>query len=293
MKLRDLVELTKPKVTALNIAVGLTCFALAGFPSISWVGAATYFLVGYMVVGGCGALNCYLDRDIDAVMERTRQRAIPTGRVAARVAFAWGAALVVIGLAATLILFGTETALYVSLGSVFYLVIYTLWLKRSSRWNVVIGAAAGSFAALSGWSAAGLPLAATPLLVGLLDFLWTPGHLWSLAIKRVEEYREANVPMLPVASGVGTASRLVLAFNASTVVFTLLLPVLGLTGIVFAAASAWSCVKLMRATRDLLSSPSPELGGIVYLASMPFLGSVMLGLLLDRALFLPLPVPWR
>ena len=291
MKLGALVELTKPKVTVLNIAVGLTCFVLAGFPSLNWAGAIAYFIVGYMVVGGCGTLNCYLDRDIDAVMERTRRRAIPTGRVSPRTALAWGAVLVVFGLASTILLFGAETTLYVSLGSIFYLAVYTLWLKRSSRWNVILGAAAGSFAALSGWSAAGLPLAATPLLVGLLDFLWTPGHLWSLAIKRVDEYREAGVPMLPVASGVGPASRLVLAFNSATIAFTLILPVLGLTGIVFVAASAWSCGRLIRSTKDLASTPSPELGGIVYLASMPFLGSVMLGLLLDRIIFLPLP--WR
>ncbi len=290
MDMRALVELTKPKVTALNVAVGLACFALAKFPPVSWGGAIAYLVVGYLVVGGCGALNCYMDRDIDAIMERTRYRAIPTGRTSPRTALVWGLALIVIGIALTAIIFGVETTLYVSIGAAAYLAVYTGWLKRSSRWNVVVGAVAGSFAALSGWSAAGVPMATTPLLVGLLDFLWTPAHLWSLAIMRVEEYRKAGVPMLPVASGVSMASRLVMAFNAATIGFTLLLPVVGMTGLVFIAVSALWCLRLARATQELAAAPSPQLGGMVYFASMPFLGSVIIGLLLDRIVFLPIPL---
>src|SRR5208283_5365207 len=122
------------------------------------------------------------------------------------------------------------TCLMLGLGTVFYLVIYTVWLKRISPWNVVIGGFAGCFAGLAGWTAAVNTLSLMPLLVAMLDFLWTPGHLWGLAIKRMNEYKNAGIPMLPVTVGITRASQVVFYFNVLTIGSSFLLPLMHLTG---------------------------------------------------------------
>lgn len=116
----------------------------------------------------------------------------------------------------------SQRALMVALGAAFYLVIYTIWLKRASPWNVVIGGFAGCFAGLSGWPAAVNTLSLMLLLIAMLDFLWTSGHLWGLAIKKVKEYKNAGVPMLPVKVGLVKASQIVFSLNVLTVAFSML-----------------------------------------------------------------------
>ena len=151
---------------------------------------ALFSLVGYLAVGGCGVLNSAYDQDIDKLMARTSRRAIPSGHVDLNRAIAFGGAMIAVSFGLSIFFFNPLTALMIGLGTAFYLLIYTVWLKRISPWNVVIGGFAGCFAGLSGWTAAVNTLSLMPLLVAMLDFLWTPGHLWGLAIKKVKNTRK-------------------------------------------------------------------------------------------------------
>jgi protoheme IX farnesyltransferase len=284
---KGLLEVTKPKVTILNILVSVIAFIMA--PSqTNWLSLLVFCLAAYLVVGGCGALNCYLDRDIDAVMDRTSHRAIPRKILSPSNVLSFGLALMSIGLTMTYLIFGLETLLMVSLGSFFYLFVYTIWLKRRSKWNVALGAVSGGLAALAGWTATGSPLSATPVLLGLLDFLWTPGHLWSLAMRRVREYTNAKIPMMPVVSGLRQTSWYVFTFNLATVAFSFSFVMLGITGLLYIIMATIAGFLLLRYSTLLLKEPSENRGGEQYFASMLYLAIILLALLFDRLLYLPI-----
>ena len=276
------LELTKPKVTLLNLLVGLACFILAGFPKVNWFNLGVFAVLGYLAAGGCGVLNSVYDRDLDKLMERTSKRALPAGHLSAYTAKVFGVTMITASFALTYLFFNPLTALMLGLGAAFYLIIYTVWLKRISPWNVVIGGFAGCFAALSGWTAAVNTLSLMPLLIAMLDFLWTPGHLWGLAIKKVREYRSAGVPMLPVKVGLRKASAIVFSLNILTVAFSFLFPLLGLTGLIYSLVALAAGTTFLIQNRGLLISASEVDGFKVFVASMPYLACLMLALILDK-----------
>ena len=142
------LELTKPRVTSLNVAVGITCFILAELPRIDWPTLILFGTVAYLTVGGCGALNCYFDRDLDKLMDRTCRRAIPSGVITPINALLYGLILLTVGVFGAYFTFGGLAFGMIVMGATVYLFVYTRWLKRRSRWNVVVGGVSGSFAAL-------------------------------------------------------------------------------------------------------------------------------------------------
>ena len=284
------LELTKPRVTSLNVAVGITCFILAELPRIDWPTLIIFGTVAYLTVGGCGALNCYFDRDLDKLMDRTCRRAIPSGAITPVNALLYGLILLTIGMFGACFTFSKLAFGMIVMGAAAYLFVYTHWLKRRSRWNVVIGGVSGSFAALSGWAATGNAFSLMPLLVALLDFLWTPGHLWGLAIARVKEYRRASLPMLPVTVGLRTASRYVFLFNVLTFASSLLFPILGMTGPVYSVAAIFAGALLLWRSWKLLILPSEGGGFRLFLLSVVYLSFVMGALVIDR-LTLPVAFP--
>ncbi len=285
-KIGKYVELTKPKVTLLNLLVGVTCFVLAAFPTVDWLKLGVFAVVGYLAAGGCGVLNSVYDQDIDKLMPRTSKRAIPSGYVDQIKALMFGIAMIVGSFAISYLFFNPLTALMLGVGATFYLIIYTVWLKRISPWNVVIGGFAGCFAALSGWTAAVNTLSLMPLLVAMLDFLWTPGHLWGLAIKKIREYRNAKIPMLPVKVGISKASKIVFLLNVFTVAFSLLFPLLQLTGIIYLAIALVAGSGFLFQNRSLIFSTSEVAGFKVFVASMPYLTCLMLGLIVDKLILI-------
>jgi|WetSurMetagenome_2_1015567.scaffolds.fasta_scaffold55049_3 heme o synthase len=281
-KIGKYLELTKPKVTLLNLLVGVTCFLLAAYPIVDWLKLASFSIVGYLAAGGCGVLNSVYDRDVDKLMTRTSKRAIPAGYISTTKALTFGTVLLVASFAFSYLFFNPLTSLMLALGLVFYLAIYTVWLKRTSPWNVVIGGFAGCFAGFAGWAAAAGTLSLTALLVGALDFLWTPGHLWGLAMKKIREYKIAGIPMLPVKVGLSKAGLVVFVLNVVTVVFSFLFPLFGLTGIVYLGFAILAGSGFLFQNRSLLLSASEANGFKVFIASMPYLGLLMLGLILDK-----------
>jgi heme o synthase len=281
-KIGKYLELTKPKVTLLNLLVGVTCFVLAAFPSVNLVRMAMFSFIGYLAAGGCGVLNSVYDQDIDKLMARTSKRAIPSGNVSPKMGMAFGIIMIAAGLVLSYLFFNALTILMIGLGTVFYLFIYTVLLKRLSPWNVVIGGFAGCFAGLSGWTAAVNTLSLMPLLIAMLDFLWTPGHLWGLAIKKVKEYKKAGIPMLPVTVGINKASRVVFLLNTFTVAFSFLLPLSHLTGSIYLVVAFLAGAAFLFQNRGLLFRTSETHGFKVFIASMPYLACLMLALIVDK-----------
>jgi protoheme IX farnesyltransferase len=195
----DYVALTKPKVQSLLLLTTVCSMEIAGDPSVGLI--ALTVVGGYLSAGGAGAVNHYYDRDIDAQMPRTATRPVPAGRVSPRAALVYGivlAALSYLLLATTVNVLAASLALVGFLGYVF---VYTVWLKRRTPQNIVIGGAAGAIPPLVGWAAVTGGLGGMPLYLFAIVFFWTPPHFWALSLLMKDEYARVGVPMLPVVRG--------------------------------------------------------------------------------------------
>jgi protoheme IX farnesyltransferase len=208
--LSDYLEMTKPKVQSLLLFTTVTTMYVAGDPSIGLV--LLTCLGGALSAGGAGAINHALDRDLDRVMKRTADRPVASGRVSVRAAIVYG---VLLGCASFALLSLTVNPLSAVLsmsGLLGYVFVYTMWLKRRTPQNIVIGGAAGAVPPLVAWAAVTDGLAGTPLYLFAIVFFWTPPHFWSLSLLMKDEYARAGVPMLPVVRGEGETRRQILLY---------------------------------------------------------------------------------
>ncbi|MFZ0974068.1 MAG: heme o synthase [Solirubrobacteraceae bacterium] len=195
----DYFELTKPKVQTLLLFTTITTMEIAGSPPVSKI--ALTCLGGYLSAGGAGAVNHYYDRDIDAQMKRTATRPIPAGRISPRAALIFGFVLCGLSFALLSLTVNLLAASLALAGFVGYVGIYTIWLKRRSPQNIVIGGAAGAVPPLVGWAATRGSLSWTAVYLFAIVFYWTPPHFWSLSLLMKEEYANVGVPMMPVVRG--------------------------------------------------------------------------------------------
>ena len=216
----DYLSITKPAIAALNVFVGVATMLLAaGLYGLNAYSLLLLVAAGFLAAGGAGALNCFLERRLDSRMSRTRNRAIPSGRISSRGALALGVVFSVVGVLLAVLL-NELTAALIGVGVFWYVFVYTLWLKPRTKWNIVIGGAAGSFSALAGWAAATGSISVIAFLVASLIFLWTPGHFWGLAMAKSSEYASVNVPMLPVVDGMRTSAVYTALSNLALFPFT-------------------------------------------------------------------------
>ncbi len=195
----DYVALTKPKVQSLLLLTTVCTMEIAGDPSLSLI--ALTVIGGYLAAGGAGAVNHWYDRDIDKLMARTANRPVPAGRVSPRAALIYGC---VLALLSFVLLTATVNVLAASLafsGFLGYVFVYTVWLKRRTPQNIVIGGAAGAVPPLVGWAAVTGGLGGMPLYLFAIVFFWTPPHFWALSLLMKKEYERVGVPMLPVVRG--------------------------------------------------------------------------------------------
>jgi len=207
----DLFELTKPKVQSLLIFTTVTTMYVAGSPSIELV--LLTCLGGYLSAGGAGAVNHWYDRDIDAGMSRTADRPVPSGRVAPAVALVYGLALAALAVVVLWVGVNPLAAALSFSGFLGYTVVYTVWLKRSTPQNIVIGGAAGAVPPLVGWAATTGSLSWTALYLFAIVFYWTPPHFWALSLLMSDEYAKAGVPMMPVVRGEHETRRQILLYS--------------------------------------------------------------------------------
>jgi protoheme IX farnesyltransferase len=246
------VRLTKPRIVELLLVTTVPAMILAagGLPSV-WRLLAT-LAGGTLTAGGANAINQFYDRDIDEVMTRTRRRPLPRHQVSPRGALMFGLAIGAAGFALLLAVVNLPAALLALAAMAFYVFVYTVWLKRTSPQNIVIGGAAGAVPVLVGWAAVtgrvGWP---AWILFGIV-FLWTPPHFWALSLRYERDYAAAGVPMLPVVAGRAATARQILAYSVVLVLFSLLLWPVGHTGWLYpVAAVALGAVFVARAVRLL------------------------------------------
>ena len=246
---RDFLALTKPRVMYLVVFTGL-CGMLAA-PALPPLALGfTAILCIALGAGACGALNQWYEVDVDAKMRRTAQRPLPAGRMDRQAALHFGVGLSVF----SVLLMGLATnwlaAALLAASILFYVFIYTIWLKPRTAQNIVIGGAAGAFPPLIGWAAATGSVATLPLLLFAIVFLWTPPHFWALSLFVRSDYAAAGIPMLPVVAGIETTRRQILIYTLPMAAAAIAPWPLGLTGVVYGlCASVLSFVFLVLAAR--------------------------------------------
>jgi protoheme IX farnesyltransferase len=209
--LSDYLELTKPKVQSLLLLTTIATMYVAGDPSPGLV--ALTCLGGYLSAGGAGAVNHWYDRDIDAQMSRTASRPIPSGRVAPRSALLFGCVLACLSLLELSLTVNPLAAALSFSGFLGYVFVYTIWLKRRTPQNIVIGGAAGAVPPLVGWAAVTGSVGGTAVILFFIVFFWTPPHFWALSLLMKEEYGKVGVPMLPVVRGEAETRRQILLYS--------------------------------------------------------------------------------
>jgi heme o synthase len=268
---RDYVSLTKPRIIELLLLTTVPAMLVAagGWPGLGLVAATV--AGGALVSGSAHATNMVYDRDIDAAMQRTATRPLPSGRISPVGASLFAAVLLVVGTALLLAVAGTLAAALTVTAWLWYVLVYTLLLKRRSDQNIVIGGAAGALPPVIGWAAVtgSAPLSAWVLFAVVT--LWTPTHFWALAIGTGQDYEHAHVPMLNIVRGVDVAARHGLVYAAATVAASLALPLTGVGGWPFAllagALGAWFLLRSAALVRD----PGPTAAWGLFRASIVYL----------------------
>ena len=254
------VALTKPRIIELLLITTVPTMVLAeeGWPS--WGLVIITLVGGSLAAGGANAINMYIDRDIDALMERTKNRPLVTGLIAPRNALIFAVALEILAFVILALGANVLSGVLALSATCFYVFVYSLWLKRTSKQNIVIGGAAGAVPVLVGWAAVTNSLSWTPWLLFLVIFLWTPPHFWALAIKHSDDYKAAGVPMLPV---VESHKKVIASMIRYTIALTLaslaVIPVAGMGWVygvsagVLGAAFLWGTIALGRSSSPAAS----------------------------------------
>jgi protoheme IX farnesyltransferase len=279
---RDYVSLTKPRIMSLLLITGF-CGMIAG--ARGWPGTETAVaaMCGLaLACGGASALNHVLDRDIDPLMgERTKRRPVASGRVTASRALEFGLALSAFSFVLLASTVNVLTAVLALVGNLFYVLVYTRWLKRSTPQNIVIGGAAGAVPPLVGWAAATGNVSVAALILFAIVFVWTPPHFWALALLIKDNYKAAGVPMLPVVRGDRETARQIVLYSAGLVAVTLLPWAFGSAGLLYLASAlalggvfVWLAERLRR---DL----SPRRAGFLFHYSLLYLALLFAALALD------------
>jgi len=235
-RVADFIELLKPRVMSLVVFSGFAGLMVAP-GDLHPVLAAVAVLCIAVGAGASGAINMWYDRDIDAVMQRTRKRPIPAGRVDPQEAVSFGIVLAIGAVTLMALAVNWLAAGLLAFTIAFYVVVYTMWLKRRTPQNIVIGGAAGAFPPMIGWAAVTGQISLASIALFLLIFMWTPPHFWALALYRTGDYAKAGVPMLPVVAGARATKAQMLVYTVLLFPLALAPWALGLTGAVYAAAA--------------------------------------------------------
>jgi protoheme IX farnesyltransferase len=275
------VALTKPRIIELLLVTTLPTMVVAdqGMPSVGLMVAT--LVGGTLAAGGANAINMYVDRDIDALMERTKNRPLVTGEMSPQAALTFAIGLEVVAFVELWFFVNLLSAVLAVSACLFYVFIYTLWLKRTSTQNIVIGGAAGAVPVLVGWAAVTNSLAWAPVLMFAIIFFWTPPHFWALAIRYREDYAAADVPMLPAVESLHFTAIRILAYTVLLWALTLVLaPVADLGWIYLATAVVMGALFTAMAVR-LLRNPTPPLAMRLFTFSITYLTVLWVAMAVD------------
>ena len=285
MGLKEIFEVSKPRIIVLLVITAVTSMyagsKLVG-PEIGYLEILHIIIVGSIASAGSSALNHYYDRDIDSKMKRTSNRPIPSGRIVDSRVLVYGLGASIFSVIYAALIINYLCAFFVALGIFFYVIIYTMWLKRLNSSNIVIGGFAGSAASMAGWSAATGSIDILGFLIGFLVFVWTPSHFWCLAMKLRDDYAEANVPMLPVLIGMERTSKYILANTIILLPYSLMLYAFGM-GIVYTIIAAITGGLMLAYHYKLTKTPTSDFAWKAYKVTAPYLTIIFIGIALDAA----------
>jgi protoheme IX farnesyltransferase len=257
----DWIALLKPRVMSLVVFSGLVGMLVApGLGAMHPVLAVTAILCIAVASGAAGAINMWYDRDIDAVMRRTAKRPIPAGRIAPGAALAFGIWLSVASVTIMWMATNVAAAFVLALSIAFYVFVYTMWLKRRTPQNIVIGGAAGAFPPVIGWAAVTGDVTLVPIILFAIIFVWTPPHFWSLALWAHDDYARAGVPMLPVTAGARETRRQIVIYSVFLAPIGLLPWLVGFSGPVYAVVAASLGAMFLRHAIAVLRDRQDEAG---------------------------------
>lgn len=279
---RDYIELCKPRVVALMILTSVVGMCLSRAPHFSWM---TFFFANIgiaLVAGSAAAVNHLVDRHIDRLMHRTKNRPIAQGKVSTRNAIVFAASLAVMGTALLICFANILTAVLTLLTLVGYAGVYTMYLKHATPQNIVIGGIAGAAPPLLGWVAMTGHVGVGALILLLLIAVWTPPHFWALAIYRVEEYAKADVPMLPVTHGIPYTKLNILVYTIILLFVSLLPCVIGMSGWIYCIAALLLGARFIQMAVQLKKSDDADLAMRVFRYSIVYLMGIFIALVIDR-----------
>jgi len=282
-KIGDYYELTKPRIMYLLLITTIAAMVMAarGIPPLAvtlWT-----LLGGALAAASAGTFNCIYDVDIDALMKRTQNRPLPTGRISIRNATIFAIALGIASFAIMYLLVNPLAAWLSLAGNVYYVVIYTMWLKRTTPLNIVIGGAAGSVPPLVGWAAVTHTIGGPALGLFALIFLWTPPHFWSLALMTELDYDAANIPMLPNVSGEERTKREIVYYSIVLVLASLALYPLHIMGaLYFGAAAVLGGIFLMDAFKTWRGRADKDYARRLFRFSLVYLALMCVVMVIDR-----------
>jgi protoheme IX farnesyltransferase len=275
------IALTKPRIIELLLVTTIPTMVLAerGWPSL-WLMLVT-LVGGTLAAGGANAINMYVDRDIDAKMLRTQNRPLVTGVIEPRNALVFAIVLEAVSFVVLWAGANLLSAVLALSATAFYVGVYTLWLKRTSRHNIVIGGAAGAVPVLVGWAAVTDSLGWSPVVLFVAMFFWTPPHFWALAIRYADDYRAADVPMLPAVAPLSEAARQMIVYTVALVASTLVLTPVADLGWIYTGAAIALGVGFLGSTIALATRPSPSASMKVFAYSITYVTLLFGAMMLD------------
>ena len=286
---RDLFALTKPRVMSLVVFTGLCGLLAAPVPVNPVLGFAAVLCIA-LGAGAAGALNQWYEADLDAKMKRTAKRPLPAGRMSRQTALHFGVGLSVFSVILMDLAANHLAAAILAVSILFYVLVYTVWLKRRTAQNIVIGGAAGAFPPLIGWAAATGDVTTLPILLFAIIFLWTPPHFWALSLFVKTDYANAGVPMLPVVAGLTTTRRHIALYTLPMVAAAIAPWAMGLTGWVYGVASIALNALFLVLALLVLANRATEPAGMkpekrLFAYSILYLFALFAALVADRWLF--------
>jgi protoheme IX farnesyltransferase len=281
MRVAAYVALTKPRIIELLLITTLPTMILAqkGMPGV-WLMTAT-LLGGALAAGGANAINMFVDRDIDKLMHRTAKRPLVTGVISPRNALIFAVTLEVVAFVELWAWVNLLSAALAVSATLFYVFVYTLWLKRTSKQNIVIGGAAGAMPVLVGWAAVTNSLAWTPIVLFAVIFTWTPPHFWALAFKYKDDYEAANVPMMPVVATFRRTAIEILVYTLIMVGFTLLLAPVAHLGAIYLVSAALLGIGFIAMSVRLWMQATPKASMQLFSYSITYLTLLFLVMAVD------------
>ncbi|RLC81153.1 MAG: protoheme IX farnesyltransferase [Chloroflexi bacterium] len=281
--LKAYLLVTKPPSVMLLVFTAIGGMIAATGASIRW---PAFLLALTAITAGCAGANtitCYIDRDIDAIMERTRKRPLPQGRISPTGALIWG--IILCGVALVLSASLNPVAFFWMLFGLFdNIVIYSLLSKRRTAWNIVLGSFSGGAPTVFGWAAMRGDTTLLPVLMAALVVLWTPSHIWSLAIRYRDDYARANVPMLPVVSKVEKVLRCIVSTAFLMVISSVLIYRLGNFGLIYAALAFPLGIAMLAVHIFLWFHPTPRNAWRMFKLTSPYLAAVFTGIIVDSVI---------